>query len=137
MFIHLRCLCPLDLDIQLNFNILKEAVIGKSVILLVVTLHFFSAESIYLCMGSHIRVSSGFQTPITKFFSQLQCVWKLDETLFKVFETSCVLHISVIVAFQAINNNSCSDSGNKSSPKFIIINITFPNLLYVNEFLGS
>ena len=70
-------------------------------------------------------VSSDFQTPrrglkkegIAKFpYNQLQGVWKLDEALFQVFDIA--------------SQNILGQIQSKSSPNFMIIKITSPNLLH-------
>ena len=57
------------------------------------------------------------------FFNQLRGVWKLKETLFQVFD----------IASQTIDN-SWRNSKQKFT-KFMIIKITFPNLLHGSDFL--
>ena len=58
------------------------------------------------------------------FFNQLLGVWKSHETLFPVFDKASLTEIIVLREIQR-----------KRSPNFMIINITFSNLLHGSDFL--
>ena len=94
-----------------------------------VSIQFAWHES-FSCNISNTRktVSSDIQTLQSEetrrsrvfFFNQLQSVWISDETFFRVFDMASQMILREIQR--------------KSSPNFMIIRITHPNLLHGNDF---